>query len=458
MNKPRRSSVFRPSVSSSFARAASFAVVSAMALGSSAGVSGCHVWNRLWGKDTVDLTKADIKSMSVDIRKERKTICPREQVQMAVFADLIPDGDKEQKSFETWAGRGSVNKNDKIDFVEFAFHSDLGEFDGEGWFAPKNDILATADKEFEIKTVFKKRPDKFSFTTKYKPDYQCIKGGGKGGSMGNAGNGGPSGNAGHDGQLGSDSQSGGNGSQGGPGGPGGDGANGGAGPHVQAFATMVKTPYYDKLVAIKLTGDVEDFLLAPVDQPIVLKATGGAGGPGGSGGSGGRGGAGGGGNPGGQGGSGGQGGNGGKGGTGGPGGSIDLVFDSRYPELGNQIKLDASGGPGGEAGPAGHGGSAGSGGNGITPSGSTTPAQSGQRGTEGPGGASGSEGQKGPDGHASAHAGNAAGSFASLQGITLLDAGGGGAALADAPPADPGKPAKGKPAKGGPKKKAGGSQ
>ena len=44
-----------------------------MALGSSAGVSGCHVWNRLWGKDTVDLTKADIKSMSVDIRKERKT-------------------------------------------------------------------------------------------------------------------------------------------------------------------------------------------------------------------------------------------------------------------------------------------------------------------------------------------------------------------------------------------------
>jgi hypothetical protein len=114
---------------------------------------------------------------------------------------------------------------------------------------------------------------------------------------------------------------------------------------------MVKTPYYDKLVAIKLSGDVEDVLLAPVDQPIVIKATGGPGGPGGSGGSGGRGGSGGSGNPGGQGGGGGQGG---KGGVGGPGGSIDFVFDARYPELANSIHLDVSGGEAGEAGEAGH--------------------------------------------------------------------------------------------------------
>jgi hypothetical protein len=418
-------------------------------------VSGCHLWNRLWGKDTVDLAKADIKSMSVDIRKERKTICPREPVQMAVFVEAILDGDKEKKNIETWAGKGSVNKNDKLDFVDFAFQSDLGAFDKDGWFAPNASLLATTDKEFEIKTVFKKQPDKFSFSTKYKPDYQCIKGGGKSGQLGNAGSSGPSGQSGNDGKMGSDSQSGGSGSQGGSGGPGGDGSNGGAGPHVQGFATMVKTPYYDKLIAIKLTGDVEDVLLAPVDQPIVIKATGGPGGPGGPGGSGGHGGRGGSGNPGGQGGGGGQGGNGGKGGVGGPGGNIDFVFDARFPELAKVIQLDVSGGEPGEAGPAGHGGTGGSGGSGITPQGSTSSAQSGQNGTDGPGGASGSPGQKGPDGHASAHAGKAGDQFAGLEGITVLD--GGAAGVADAQPADTGKPAgKGKPTKAAKKKTAGG--
>ena len=207
------------------------------------------------GKDTVDLSKANVQSMSVDIRKERKTICPREQVQMAVFADVILEGDKDKKSLETWAGRGSVNKNDKMDFVDFAFHSDQGEFDKDGWFAPTNDLLATTDKEFEIKSVFKRQPDKFSFTTKYKPDYQCIQSGGKGGQAGPDGSSGSSGESGKSGQSGSDSQAGGSGSSGGQGSPGSDGGNGGAGPHITAFATMVKTPFYDKLVAIKLTGD-----------------------------------------------------------------------------------------------------------------------------------------------------------------------------------------------------------
>jgi hypothetical protein len=216
---------------------------------------------------------------------------------------------------------------------------------------------------------------------------------------------------------------------------------------------MVKTPYYDRLVAIKLSGDVDDVLLAPVDQPIVLKATGGSGGPGGSGGSGGHGGRGGSGNPAGQGGSGGQGGNGGKGGIGGPGGSIDFVFDARYPELASAIKLDVSGGEAGEAGASGHGGSQGSGGSGMTPQGGTS-VPSGQQGNDGPGGASGSQGQKGPDGHSSSHAGKAADQFAGLQGITLLD--GGAAGVADAQPVMDPKAGKGKPAKGAPKKKAAG--
>jgi hypothetical protein len=403
------------------------AASAAFVVASAASLSGCHAWNRLWGKDSVDLAKADVKSMSVDIRKERKTICPREPVQMAVFADLVLEGEKDKKSFETWAGRGGVSKNDKIDFVDFAFHSDQGAFDKDGWFSPANDLLSTADKEFEIKTVFKRQPDKFSFTTKYKPDYQCIKNGGRGGEMGGGGSAGPSGDSGKDGNLGSDSQGGGAGTSGGSGGPGGDGGNGGGGPKIAAFATLVKTPFYDKLVAIKLTGDVDDFLLAPVDQPVILRASGGPGGPGGAGGSGGRGGAGGGGNPGGQGGQGGQGGNGGKGGIGGAGGSIDLTYDTRYPELANAVTFDVGGGAGGDAGSGGGGGTGGSGGTGITPSGSTTAAPSGQRGGDGARGASGSSGQKGPDGHASAHAGAVVDRFGGLQGVSLLDVGGGGA-------------------------------
>ncbi|HTQ47807.1 MAG TPA: collagen-like protein [Polyangiaceae bacterium] len=412
--------------------------------------TGCHVWNRLWGKDSIDLSKADVKSMSVDIRKDRKTICPREQVQMAVFADAVLDGEKDKKSYETWAGKSGANKNDKLDFVDFAFHSEQGAFDKDGWFQPNANVLATTDKEFEIKTVFKKQPDKFSFTTKYKPDYQCIKGGGRDGQPGGGGDSGPSGGAGHDGQMGSDSQAGGSGTSGGPGGSGSDGSAGGAGPHIVAYATMVKTPYYDKLVAIKLTGDVDDFLLAPVDQPVVLRATGGAGGPGGAGGSGGRGGSGGSGNPGGQGGQGGQGGNGGKGGSGGAGGSVELIFDGAYADLASAIKADVSGGPGGDPGSAGHGGDGGGGGSGITPSGSTQAPQSGQRGGDGPSGAQGAAGQRGSDGHAAAHPGRVSDQFASLQGITLLEQD----APAAAPPPDA-PPAKATPTK---KKQAKGKQ
>jgi hypothetical protein len=429
-------------------------LLSTVALGATS-VTGCHAWNRLWGKDMVDLSKADVQSMNVDIRKEQKTICPREQIQMAVFADVVLEGEKAKKSFETWSGRAGVNKNDKLDFVDFAFQSDQGQFDKDGWFAPGNDLLATADKEFEIKAVFKKQPDKFSFSTKYKPDYQCIKSGGKSGQPGRAGSDGPSGPGGQSGQFGSQSQGGGAGSQGGPGGPGGDGANGGAGPHVQAYVTMVKTPFYDKLVAVKLAGDTDDFLLAPPDQPLVIRATGGAGGPGGSGGSGGHGGSGGSGNPGASGGGGGQGGNGGRGGLGGPGGSIDLVYDARYPELANLIQLDVSGGDGGEAGPAGRGGNGGGGGSGITPSGSTQSAPGGQHGPDGPGGANGSGGQRGPNGRASAHAGRVADAFSGLGAVTLLDAP--GKELADQAKGKPGKAAKGAvPAKSTPKKKASG--
>src|SRR5690606_25177686 len=146
------------------------------------------------------------------------------------------------------------------------------------------------------------------------------------------------------GRMGSSTSPGGAGGDGGSGTPGGQGTDGAPGPHIVAYATMVKTPFYDRLVAIAIEGDAEDFLLVPEGQPISLHATGGGGGPGGAGGVGGHGGRGGSGNPGGQGGKGGAGGSGGSGGNGGAGGTIELVYDARFGEIASQIKLDVSGG------------------------------------------------------------------------------------------------------------------
>lgn len=372
--------------------------------------SGCGFFRRLAGTDTISLEKAEVKSMSVDLRRQNKTICPRESVQMAVFAEVVLEGDKQGKQVETWAGHDGANKNDKLDFTEFAFHSEQGQFDRDGWFSPNPNLLLTAGKEFEIKSVFRRRPDKFTFTTSYKPDYTCIKGAGGGGAPGHDGEAGNPGQAGKEGRTGSSSQAGGPGGDGGVGTPGGQGSDGAPGPHLVAYATLVKTPFYDRLVAIAIEGDDKDFLLVPEGQPVTLHASGGAGGVGGRGGQGGQGGHGGSGNPGGAGGKGGAGGHGGNGGNGGPGGSIELVYDARFPDLKAQIRLDVSGGPAGPGGSGGPGGGVGRGGSGMTPSGSSgqspPPAPAGPDGSEGSAGAGGTPGRPGPDGRASAKPGN----------------------------------------------------
>lgn len=388
-----------------------------------ASASGCGFFRRLAGNDTISLDKAEVKSMAVDLRRQQKTICPREPVQMAVFAEVVLEGDKSAKQVETWAGR-DANKNDKLDFVDFAFHSEQGKFDRDGWFAPNPNVLATAGKEFEIKSVFKRRPDKFSFTTTYKPDYSCITGAGGSASPGASGSDGSEGAAGKDGASGSTSSAGGAGGDGGSGTGGGAGGDGAPGPHLTAFATVVKTPFYDRLVAITIEGDTQDFLLVPEGQPVTLRANGGAGGVGGHGGAGGRGGRGGGGNPGGPGGKGGQGGAGGNGGNGGPGGTIDLVYDARFADLAGQIRLDVSGGSAGSAGAGGHGGGAGPGGSGMTPSGSSgqSPPQAprGSDGSEGSQGSAGGAGRQGPPGRAAAKPGDVKEKFRDAPEITIL--------------------------------------
>lgn len=378
--------------------------------------SGCAFLKSLTGDNMVNLTDADVKSVGVDIRKEQKTICPREKVQMAVFVEAILKGEKKIRSFETWVGDG-INRNDRLDFGDFAFHSEMGSFDESGWFLPNRDMVASAGKEFVLKTVYKKRPDQFSMETKYKPNYDCIQQVGKSGSSGIPGSSGSSGKDGTSGQSGGSTRSGSEGGEGGDGGDGSDGGDGGDGPRIKAFATLVKTPFYDKLVAVRITGDLEDLVLVPIDHPLVLRADGGNGGPGGSGGSGGRGGSGGSGSPtGGKGGKGGRGGNGGRGGHGGKGGEIELIFDERYPELQSQIKLAAAGGSGGDAGGKGSPGSGGSAGAGLGTNG-----KMGSIGSEGSSGKDGTSGPPGPDGHASAQPGFVEDSFKNLGEIQLLN-------------------------------------
>jgi hypothetical protein len=386
--------------------------------------TGCSFFRRLAGADTVSLEKAEVKSMAVDLRREDKTICPREPVQMAVFAEVVLDGEKETKKLETWAGRGDVNKNDKLDFAEFAFHSEQGTFDRDGWFAPDTNLLATVGKEFAIKSVYRRRPDKFTFTTTYKPDYSCIKGAGASGAAGapgNAGSEGPAGKVGAEGSTASPGASGGDGSSGTPGTSGGDGLSG---PHLTAFATIVKTPFYDRLVAIRVLGAVDDFLLVPEGRSVVLRARGGEGGHGGTGGRGGHGGAGGRGNPGGNGGRGGRGASGGNGGSGGPGGTIEFVYDARFAAIADQVRLDVSGGGGGLGGSGGQGGAAGRGGDGMTPpssEGATPPAApKGADGSEGAAGASGTAGRRGSPGSATARPGDVRSRFRDLPEVTVL--------------------------------------
>jgi hypothetical protein len=369
--------------------------------------SGCKVFRRIAGRDTIMLDEYEVQTMAVDIRKEMKTICPLETTQMAVFVTAThPDEPGAVQNLETWYGRG--RHNDTLDFGNFAFHSPQGQFDENGYFQPSGGVAPTIAQEFELDIVLKKRPDKFSFHVTYKPDYRCVTGSSHDGASGMPGNDGMPGNAGMTGAYGGE-QPGGDGTDGGSGGPGGDGQPGQDGDQVRLWAAFVRTPFYDKLLAVKGQAMSGEFLLlAHPEQSLVFSANGGAGGSGGSGGSGGRGGDGGSGKPGGAAGNGGMGSSGGNGGQGGNGGSIDLVFDSRFPEIQGMVQLSAAAGPGGAGGNAGSGGSAGI---------------AGTNGAQGVRGQDGTPGQFGPPGNpgrTTASPGDAASQFAGIPGLELL--------------------------------------
>ena len=149
----------------------------------------------LVGKNSVDLSEAQMQKMDVGLRKQDPTICPREKIQMVVMADVLLKGDKQAKKLETFTGGAEANKNDKMEFRDFTFASNLGQFDQYGFLTPNQDVLASTDKEFEVVTAYKREPTKFNVTHKYKPSYDCIKNAGTGGTPGTDGQDGSSGGA-----------------------------------------------------------------------------------------------------------------------------------------------------------------------------------------------------------------------------------------------------------------------
>jgi hypothetical protein len=403
-------------------RRAPFALAAGLAFAALAPlpVAGCQVLNRIGGTATVDMSRATLRRMNVTLRNQEQAVCPREQVQMAVFMTGILEGEKEEKTFETWEGRGEVRKNDRLEFTDFTFTSEQGQFDKDGWFAPLQSLTASAGHEFAIHVTFNPSPLIFSTTYKFKPGYACITVASVAGKAGLSGGVGKEGALGKYGDGGGVMSAGGDGSDGSVGGVGADGTAGEAGSKVRAVATYVKTPFYDKLIAVRLTGAINDFVLVEPGHPFAIHVNGGPGGPGGVGGKGGKGGVGSQGNPGGRGGNGGNGGTGGRGGPGGAGGSIELVFDPRFPDLAAAIAVDVTGAPGGIGGHGGEAGESGAGGKGIAPANSPGGTSDGKKGREGMDGVVGAVGRPGANGTALVHPGPIGDAFAGLTDITVL--------------------------------------
>jgi hypothetical protein len=360
-------------------------------------------------KRSTNMDHWEVKSLKLGLRAE--SMCPRGSVQLAIFADAQhKKRHKRTKRLETWidAGEGS-NRMGKMGFEEFVFTSTNGTLDpANGRFEPNPDMLATVEG-FAFSAKYKRDPKLEPASERFAPNYGCFTEAGSPGEHGDTGEPGEEGDDGRNGDGGGDEAPGSSGSNGGPAGNAGNGGDGGNGPNIVAYATVVKTPLFDHLVLVKITGDVEDMVLLDPKGPITVSARGGDGGAGGRGGEGGEGGDGGGGNSAGNGATGGPGGVGGVGGRGGAGGSVRLIYDPAFPELASAITVDAAGGAAGAAGAPGPGGDKGRGGNGMGSGG-----KSGEAGEDGPDGAGGSEGTPGTDGSASAEAGDVSAAFASL--------------------------------------------
>jgi hypothetical protein len=285
----------------------------------------------------------DMATLRIRPASDRAGVCPRERTRFEVV------------------GRSADGRIRAISEEGFELSSPEGTFDDFGYFTPNTDLRASVEP-IAVTAVMRGGGAPVTLASSFATDYMCIVAAGASGARGVDGMDGERGDRGDKGTSALDANDGiaRPGMRGGEGENGTNGGDGAPGPHLRMFVTWVRTAQHDKLLAVRVTGDVTDLVLLPPDAVADLRAVGGDGGNGGRGGEGGIGG------EAGElgqdrrrfGGVGGNGGEGGNAGSGGDGGTLDVVYDARYPELVSHTRLDVSGGHAGNAGPGGLGGTA----------------------------------------------------------------------------------------------------
>jgi hypothetical protein len=340
-------------------------------------VAGCDVVPRA----PVDLRAAQVVSVQVAAESAHQTVCPGEAVPLDVDMMAWLPGKSELTPVH-------VRREDLDDWVvdPRAFHmsSAQGKVDREGVFHADRDARTSAETGFLVDVRLPNGP---LFGVRFRPMYDCVHSIGVAGAAGREGLPGDYGLAGY-------------GIDGGVGQAGGEGGPGATGPNETVYVTLVRTPFYPRLLAALSEGEHEELVLVPADRSLLVLARGGDGGPGGEGGEGGHafatidtqhrssrrqrgkpplqfqaqqpG----------------DGGEGGRGGAGGPGGRLVVHIDSRFPELAERLHIDVRGGSGGR------GGWPGKPGDGTPVYGYADNAHRGRPGSHGATGAAGPDGKK----------------------------------------------------------------
>jgi hypothetical protein len=280
-----------------------------------------------------NMEKYEVESIDIVFPGNDGTWCPTASAPFTITAQAHKKKNPGQlETLETMAeGASAKEARGKMDLTEFAMESRGGKI-ASGVFTASSNPFETL-LGFDVRATY--RNDKTKVVEKhFDPVYTCITSVGGSGTPGMAG---------EDGFSGDDAGSG--------GGAGGAGGQGGPGPRLIAHVTVVRTPKHDKLGLLKVSGELEQTVLFDLSTSITVSARGGEGGFGGRGGDGATGS-----DP--QG-SGGPGGPGGSGGPGGDGGEVVVIVDQRFPELGQIIGIDVSGGSPGSGGDGGNGGAGG---------------------------------------------------------------------------------------------------
>lgn len=297
-----------------------------------------------------------VSRLQVRLEGAEDGICPGKEYQLTVRVET-----KKGSTYTTWSKpeSGPPAKAGHVDFSEFAFKFSGGKLDETGIFLADPDALRAAGTGYRVAAAVKddtKINNKIAYPTRT----DCFTSADFGGDRGEDG---------FAGVAGSEPGADGGANLAPDGGQGGDGGFGGNGGYVEVSSALVKTPFHDVAVLIKVApqgGGMRHYLADPTAvEGFTIDCRGGDGGDGGSGGLGATG---------------GNGGRGGAGGVGGDGGSIKGYFGAFQPILQTYMKYLNQGGKPGEPGKGGGPGGRDAEGRPMLPGADGEPGQPGQNG------------------------------------------------------------------------------